>query len=233
MMKIIEWITIIALRIYLPLACRLDMPDLQKKIPQKGPLIVVINHTGRIEVPVFFAFLRPRRITAWAKSEAWNHWFLRGLFDAWGVIPIHRGEADMAALKKALRALEQGYIFGLAPEGTRNYDGILRRAHPGAVVLALRSGTPIIPAAHWGGEDYVKGFFKRADFHVRVGEMLRIDIQGEKVTAEVRQQIVDEMMREVAKLLPEHYRGAYADIETPAKYLKPGLMKNNVIRAVL
>lgn len=218
--KIITWLTVLALRIYLPLACRLDMPNL-RKFPKKGPLIVVINHTGRIEVPVFFAYLRPRAITAWAKAEVWNNWFLRGLFNAWGVIPIHRGEADMAALKKALRALEQGYIFGLAPEGTRNYDGVLRRALPGAVVLALHSGAPILPVAHWGGEHYMKKFFQRPEFHVRVGKLFRIETGGEKVTAEARQQIVDEMMREVAKLLPEHYRGAYADIEIPAKYLKP------------
>ncbi len=218
--KIFEWITVIALRIYLPLACRIDAPDLQQKIPQKGPAIVIINHTGRIEVPMLFALLRPRPVTAWAKSEAWDNWFLRWLFNTWGVIPVHRGEADMGALKKALRALEQGYIFGVAPEGTRNYTGILRRALPGTVVLALHSGAPIIPVAHWGGENYLKSFFKRADFHLRVGEPFYIDTRGEKVTAEMRQQIVDEMMREIAKMLPEKYRGAYADVDVPAKYIK-------------
>lgn len=218
-MNLIDSLTILALRIYLPIACRIDAPDLRQKVPQQGALIVVVNHTGRIEVPLLYAYLRPRRVTAWAKSEAWDHWFLRGLFNTWGVIPIHRGEADMSALKKALRALEQGYIFGLAPEGTRNYNGVLKRALPGAVVLALHSGAPILPIAHWGGEDYLKSFFKRADFHVRVGEMFEINTKGVKVTAEVRQQIADEMMREIAKLLPEKYRGAYADVNTPAEYL--------------
>jgi 1-acyl-sn-glycerol-3-phosphate acyltransferase len=218
-MNIIDWLTTRALRIYLPIACRIDAPDLQS-IPQKGPLIAITNHTGRIEVPLFYAYLRPRPITAWAKVEAWDNWFLRGLFNAWGVIPIHRGEADMTALKKALRALEQGYILGLAPEGTRNYDGVLRRAHPGAVVLAQRTNAPIIPVAHWGGEDYLKKIFKRINFHVRVGKQFTLNIKGVKMTAEVRQQIVDEMMREVAKLLPEQYRGVYADIDTPAEYIK-------------
>jgi len=219
-MKLIEWLTIAALRIYLPLVLRIDAPNLQT-VPKKGPLIAVVNHTGRIEVPMLFAYLRPRRVTAWAKSETWNNWFLRGLFTAWGIIPINRGVADMSALKKVLRALEQGYVFGLAPEGTRNYTGILRRAMPGAVVVALHSGAPIIPIAHWGGENYLKSFFKRSDFHVRVGKIFRIDTKGAKVTAEIRQQIVDEMMREIAKLLPEEYRGEYENIETPAEYLVP------------
>jgi len=33
-----------------------------------------------------------------------------------------------------------------------------------------------------------------------------------KVTSEIRQQIVDEMMYEIAKLIPEEYRGAYSDL---------------------
>jgi len=214
-----ERLTTLALRLYLPLALRIDAPDLQQKVPAQGPLIAIINHTGRIEVPLFYAYLRPRRVTAWAKMEAWENWFLRWLFDTWNVIPVHRGEADMSALKKALRALEQGYVFGLAPEGTRNYDGVLRRALPGAVVIALHSGAPILPIAHWGGENYLKSFFRRADFHVRAGELMKIELRGVKATAEVRQQIVDEMMREIAKLLPPEYRGVYADIDVQPKYL--------------
>jgi len=54
--------------------------------------------------------------------------------------------------------------------------------------------------------------FKRTDFHIRVGEPFKVETQGVKVTSEIRQQIVDEMMYEIAKLLPEEYRGAYADL---------------------
>jgi 1-acyl-sn-glycerol-3-phosphate acyltransferase len=131
----------------------------------------------------------------------------------WGMIPVRRGEADMHALKAALRALEKGFIFGIAPEGTRNYNGILRRALPGAVTIALHSGAPIIPIAHWGGEDLMKNLkrFKRTDFHLRVGEPFKLNVEGVKVTGEIRQQIVDEMMVQIAKLMPEEYRGEYSD----------------------
>jgi hypothetical protein len=37
-------------------------------------------------------------------------------------------------------------------------------------------------------------------------------VEGVKVTGEIRQQIVDEMMYELAKLLPEEYRGVYSDM---------------------
>jgi 1-acyl-sn-glycerol-3-phosphate acyltransferase len=120
----------------------------------------------------------------------------------------------MHALKEALRALEKGVIFGVAPEGTRNYTGVLKRALPGTVIIALHSGAPIIPIAHWGGEVYLKNLkrFKRTDFHIRVGEPFKLNVEGVKVTGEVRQQIVDEMMYRLAKLLPKEYRGEYSDM---------------------
>jgi 1-acyl-sn-glycerol-3-phosphate acyltransferase len=218
-----NWLINFIIRVYTRITCRIDAPDLQKT-PLHGPLIMISNHTGQIEVPLLFAHLQPRKLTGWAKVESWDNKFLNWVFRVWGLIPLHRGEADMHALKKALRALEDGYIFGIAPEGTRNYKGILKRGLPGAVILALHSGAPIIPIAHWGGEAYLRNLkhLKRTDFHIRVGEPFKIDTKGVKVTSEIRQQIVDEMMVQLAKLMPEEYRGEYAETsKSPTKFITP------------
>ena len=135
--------------------CRIDAPNIED-VPQKGPLIVISNHTGQLEVAVFFGQFATRPITGWAKMEAWDNAFLNWLFNLWGLIPVRRGEADTSALRKAIKALDDGFIFGIAPEGTRNITGRLKRAHPGAAMLAIRSGAPILPVAHWGGENFLK-----------------------------------------------------------------------------
>ena len=207
------WLIIFILRVYTRLTCRLDAPDLQK-VQAKGPLIVITNHTGQIEVPILFAHLQPRKLTAWAKAEAFDHWFLNYIFKLWNVIPVRRGEADMKSLKLAIQMIKQGYIFGIAPEGTRNKTGKLLRAMPGTVLLALHSNAPILPIVHWGGENYLKNLkqFKRTDFHIRIGEPFHLNVEGVRVTSEIRQQIADEMMVEIAKLLPEEYRGEYSDL---------------------
>ncbi|HNO32472.1 MAG TPA: lysophospholipid acyltransferase family protein [Anaerolineales bacterium] len=217
------WLITLLLRIYFRLTLRLDAPDFDKKVPARGPLIVIANHTGQVEVPVIAMLMQPRKITGWGKAEAFENPFLRWVFGAWHIIPVRRGEADMTALKTALRSIEEGAIFGIAPEGTRNYDGRLRRAMPGTVILGLRSGAPILPVAHWGGEVFLKNLkqFKRTDFHVRVGAPFTIKVEG-KVTGEMRQEIVDEMMFEIARLIPEEYRGEYSDLsKSPGKYLVP------------
>lgn len=200
------------------IVCRIDAPDLHK-LPMRGPLIVYSNHTGQIEVAVFFGHLQPRPITGWAKVEAWDNAFLNWLFNIWGLIPVRRGEGDTSALRKALAALENGYVFGIAPEGTRNVTGRLKRALPGAVMLALHAKVPLVPVAHWGGENFLKNLsrLKRTDFHIRVGDPICLKVDGVRVTKEMRQQIADEMMYQLADLLPAEYRGEY---EKVTEYVK-------------
>jgi 1-acyl-sn-glycerol-3-phosphate acyltransferase len=201
--------------------CRIDAPDLHK-VPEHGPLIVYSNHTGQIEVPVMYSHLQPRPVTGIAKVETWDGWFLRWIFNLWGAIPIRRGEADLEAMRKSLEALEKGYILAIAPEGTRNKNGRLIGAHPGVITLALRSGAPLLPVAHWGGENFLANLkqLKQTDFHIRVGEPFKLNPGTERVSREIRQKMVDEMMVRLAAMLPEYYRGAYSDLEiTEEKYL--------------
>jgi 1-acyl-sn-glycerol-3-phosphate acyltransferase len=194
-----------------------------KKVPAKGPLIIYSNHTGMVEVPIIFTELLPRPVTGIAKIESWDNWFLRWIFNMWDAIPIRRGEADMEAMHSMLHALENNYILGLSPEGTRNKTGALLKAQPGVIILALKSGSPLMPLAHWGGEKFKGNIkrLKRTDFHIRCGRMFYLDAHGERVTKEVRQQMVDELMYQMAILLPTEYRGAYSDLEkATAKYLR-------------
>lgn len=204
--------------------CRIDAPDIHK-VPARGPLIVISNHTGQLEVAVFFGQLQPRPITGWAKMESWDNAFLNWLFNLWGMIPVKRGEGDTSALRRAIKALDDGMIFGVAPEGTRNITGKLKRAHPGAVMLAIHSGATILPLAHWGGENFLKNLarFKRTDFHIRAGEPFRLKLDGVKVTREIRQQIADEMMVRLAELLPPAYHGAYEKVTKNEKILTEGV----------
>jgi 1-acyl-sn-glycerol-3-phosphate acyltransferase len=201
-------------RLGLEVMCRIDKSELHK-VPPRGPLIAYSNHTGSVEVPIVFTELQPRPLTGLAKIESWNGWFLRWVFNAWDAIPLRRGEADMAAMNKALEALRQGYILGMSPEGTRNKTGELIRGQSGIVTLALHSHSPLLPLANWGGESFRSNLrrFRRTDFHMRVGEPFTLDTRGERVTREVRQKMVDEMMYKLAALLPERYRGYYADLD--------------------
>ena len=196
------------------LLCRVDATQLAR-VPSRGPLVLVSNHVNFLDVPVVFTHLQPRPIAGFSKLETWDHPFLGPLFSLYGAIPLRRGEADIVALRKGLDALEAGYILGVAPEGTRSGDGRLQRGYPGVVTIALRSGAPVLPMACYGFEVFKRNFarLRRTDFRIVVGNPFYLNVDGVKVTRQIRQQIVDEIMYQMAALLPPGYRGYYSNLE--------------------
>jgi 1-acyl-sn-glycerol-3-phosphate acyltransferase len=66
-----------------------------------------------------------------------------------GLIPVHRGQADRAALQAGLAELAAGGALGVFPEGTRG-TGALEQVADGVAYLALRSGAPVVPIAVTG-----------------------------------------------------------------------------------
>ena len=140
-------------RAILSIACRIDRAELGK-VPRKGPLIIVTNHVNFLEAPLLYSFLYPRDISAFAKAETWRNPVLGLLATIWECVPVERGANDMGSMRRALEALARGKMLNVMPEGTRSHDGRLRRGLGGVVAMALRSGAPIVPIAHFGGEAF-------------------------------------------------------------------------------
>jgi 1-acyl-sn-glycerol-3-phosphate acyltransferase len=202
--------------------CRVDDESLAR-VPPHGPLILVCNHINFLEVPLTFTHLQPRPVTGFAKSETWDNPMMGPLFTLWDAIPIQRGAVDMAALRQGLAALEAGKIVAIAPEGTRSGHGRLQKGHPGVVSLAVHSKAPLLPLVYYGGERFHQNFrrLRRTDFYFNVGQPFYVEIGGVKLTRPFRQAITDEIMYQLALLLPPEYRGEYAYVESATtKFLR-------------
>ena len=206
--------------------CKVDGEQVDK-VPVHGPLILIANHVNFLEAPVLHCRLRPRRVIGLAKAEAWDTPLLGWLFDQWEAIPIRRGEPDIGALRQALGVLREGGILVVAPEGTRSRDGRLQRGRSGVVTIALKSGAPLLPLAFHGGEAIGHNIrrLRRTPFHIIVGEPFHVEVGGKRVSRDVRQRIADEIMYQLAALLPPAYRGEYADLgaatETYLRFASP------------
>lgn len=212
-MRLTERATNATIRRLTRLLCRVDAAQLAR-VPPRGPLILVCNHVNFLDVPVVYTHLQPRPLTGFSKAETWDSPFLGPLFSLWGIIPIRRGEADVEAFRRGLAALAEGQILAISPEGTRSGHGRLQRGHPGVVTLAARSGAPILPLACYGFDRFRDNLahLRRPPFHIAVGRPFTVAVGGVKLTGEVRQQITDEIMYQLAALLPPAYRGCYADL---------------------
>ena len=100
------------------------------------------------------------------------------------------------------------------PEGTRSGDGQLQHAHPGVVFLALKSKAPVLIIVTHGGEKYKDNLKKlrRTDFHFALGKPFILKAVNDAVDSQTRKQMLDEVMYQMAALLPPEYRGVYAGL---------------------
>ena len=188
------------------------------RIPMEGPLIISTNHINSLDAPVGFSHLHPRPMTAFVKVETWDNLFMKFLFNAWDAIPIKRGEVDFTAFRLAEEALQQKKIIIVAPEGTRSKHGRLNQGYPGIALLAIRTGAPILPVVFYGNEkikDLRIG--KRTDMVIKVGTPYKIELNGRALDRDARKQITDEIMYEIARILPEENRGVYSDLTLSKK----------------
>ncbi len=181
--------------------------------PASGPLLVVVNHITFSDPLVVMARL-PRTLIPMAKAEIFENWLTGWALKSGGGIPVHRGEADLSAVKLALRVLNQGGAVLLAPEGTRSPSGQLQPAKDGATMLALRSNAAILPVGVSGIEQMAESWRRRQRRPVRlsVGPPFRLQPASKRPTREEMSALTTALMYQIAAQLPPGYRGSFRDV---------------------
>ena len=185
-----------------------------EKLPP-GNVIVAANHLGRLDTAVLLCVIDREDIIMAIAEKYRDHPFFGAIGRAVNAIWLNRFEADFGALRQILARMEQGGMLVIAPEGTRSKTEALQEAKPGVAFLAGKSGYPILPVALTGTEDrgIVENLkrFRRSKIIVRGGELLTIDIPKGKGREQAMRETTDEIMCQIGALLPEKYRGVYAE----------------------
>ena len=187
----------------------------KKNVPLRTAYIAAINHVSLFEAPLVAAFW-PEQMEAIGASDIWDRPGQNILARLWGGIPVHRGDYDRAAVEGVISALRCGYALLIAPEGGRSHVPGLRQAKPGISYIAERTGLPIIPVGIVGTTgDFMKKASKgkRPPLEMHIGRPIHlppVEGKGEERRAS-RQGNADLVMRHIAGLLPEEYRGVYAE----------------------
>lgn len=142
----------------------------KERIPREGGAVLAMNHFNFIDIPVFGTVV-PRRIVFVGKSELFEQPGLSQIIRAHGALPIRRGESDRDALRRMRESVRENELLGLFVEGTRQTSGVPGEAKPGAAMVAISEGVPVIPAAIHGSQEWKLG--NRAAVSVAFGEAMR------------------------------------------------------------
>ncbi|OGR87401.1 MAG: hypothetical protein A3A86_00215, partial [Elusimicrobia bacterium RIFCSPLOWO2_01_FULL_60_11] len=115
-----------------------------ENVPKEGGVLIASNHLSNLDPPLIGSSLR-RPIHFFAKEELFRIPVLGWWISQINAFPVKRGEHDIGAFKKARDLLVQGEGVLLFPEGHRSRTGELGPPRPGAAMLAVKAGVPVVP----------------------------------------------------------------------------------------
>jgi len=210
MKYIIRWLV----RLLFNIIARVEVKGYEH-LPKEGSYVLATNHLGIVDAPMaFYALDRWDMFVLIA--EKWEKVTLfRWLGKYFNFIFIDRYNPDIKSLRKVISLMEHNNILVIAPEGTRSRVGSLIEAKPGVSYLATKLNRPIVPIAITGTED--KALFgnlkrlRRAHITLTAGEAFILPPVPRENRDEALKRYTDEIMCHIAAILPEKYRGFYAN----------------------
>jgi 1-acyl-sn-glycerol-3-phosphate acyltransferase len=196
--------------IYRPRATGLE------NVPEGGPAILASNHLSFVD-SLFVPLLLKRKVVYLGKSEYFDSWRTRWFVRGVGVIPVRRegGAASEAAIRSGIKALKEGNLVGIYPEGTRSPDGRLYRGKTGVARMALEGQVPVIPVSVKGTDRIMPIGAKMPKLRGRVeityGNPLTFERYYERAKDRfVLRSVTDEIMYEIMILSDQEYVDEYA-----------------------
>jgi 1-acyl-sn-glycerol-3-phosphate acyltransferase len=208
----------------------------RENIPKSGGVILAPNHLSYVDwgTDALFLYAGTRRYPVFLiKDSAFKVKFIGHFLYKAGQLPVRRGRADAAlVLKEAEKALAEGAAVIIYPEATATRDPDLwpMVSKTGVARLALASGAPVIPVAHWGTHDILPYGSKKARLFprktVRTVAGPPVDLSqwaGQQSSAKALRAATSAIMAEVAALV-----GQLRGEEPPAVPYDPSLPSKTI-----
>lgn len=168
----------------------------EENIPETGSYILCGNHVHALDAPVIIVTAK-RKIRFMAKEELQKNKIISFFAKVFEVIPVKRGTADLDAIKLSMKAIKDGDILGIFPEGTRNGMAKHSSIKAGAAFMALKTNTPVIPV---GIQGTFKPFTKVVINYGKPIDFSKYAVNKGKPDKEHLEIVSEKIMEEIVKL---------------------------------
>jgi 1-acyl-sn-glycerol-3-phosphate acyltransferase len=184
-----------------------------ERVPEHGGVVFAFNHFSWIDIPCV-AYAAPRPLYFLAKVEAHRVPGLGEFIRAFGTISVRRGESDRDAVRRMREVVHEGEALGMFVEGTRQKNGVPGLVQPGAAMVALQEGVPVVCGAIHGSQRWKFNF---APVSLVWSKPMRFDHvpAGGKGYREASLEIERELRRLWEWLVVQHEAGRPRDVTLP------------------
>jgi len=172
----------------------------RENMPKSGPVVTLSNHSHWSD-PILMGVAWQRPVRFIGKAELEKKVFLNKIAQWVNLVPIHRGETDLNAMRLAIDAAKNdGSVLGVFPEGTRNKGKDLLEFKEGAIFIAYKSESTICPMALKNSSNFLA--FWRPRPKVIVGKPIFLE-KGDMNTQKFLERYNDICRSEVLELLED------------------------------
>ena len=176
----------------------------KERLPEKGPIILAGNHVAVMEA-VLMAVYNPGLVEFIGNGDIPfdpNYAFIA---NAYGLIPVNRGNLDLKGLQMGLDVLDQNGILCVFPEGGI-WNPAQMQAQIGVAWLSYKSKAPVLPSGFGGMQDALNKIlkFKHPTLEMNVGEVLPpVELKDDTLTMKENLQIAaNQILGEINALIP-------------------------------
>ncbi|MBV4440342.1 lysophospholipid acyltransferase family protein [Clostridium tyrobutyricum] len=185
----------------------------------KRPILFISNHLSNSDALVLGNVFKEENLTFVAGKKLNNNSLTKLGMSMTKTICINPNTADKNAISNIVKALKSGDSVLIFPEGTRSRTASMNKAKKGVVLIQKLTKASVIPVGICGTEnllpisdkDMADESFQYAKVKVNIGKKLEIPKKHkDEKKHEYEDRVSDFFMYEIAKLLPERYRGVYS-----------------------
>ncbi len=166
----------------------------RENIPS-GAALICANHSSWAD-PFLIAFAVKNRehLHMMAKKEIFDKKIIGSILRSIGTFPVNRGGSDIEAVRTTMRYLKNGEKVVIFPEGTRRRGDNEVEAKSGAVRIAEKTGSPILPV-------YIPRRKKTfGTVYLIIGKPYYINSQNQKLTTADYTMISSDLMEQINRL---------------------------------